>query len=57
MSFWVIVMLAVIYLLALGVVLIFFAGASRLNERSDEMSDRVWKVRFDSDWDDDDLAA
>ncbi len=57
MSWWVILVLVVLYFAALAVVLLFFAGAARLNERCDEGNTRVWKVRFDSDVDDEDLAA
>ncbi len=50
MALWLLIVLVVIYLLALGVILLFFAAAAPLNERCDEVNNRIWKVRFDPEW-------
>ncbi len=56
MSWWLVIVLVVIYFVALAVILLFFAAVAPLNERYDEVNNRILKLRFDRQWDQD-IAA
>ncbi len=56
MSWWLVIVLVAIYFLALALILLFFAAIAPLNERCDDVNNRIWKVRFAPEWNED-IAA